>query len=301
MRKRERARDQPSSVLAPNLDADVAGAGQQPAGDRGGGDVVARTAGQVAGGAGDHGLALASGRPPAGSGAPRVSLLGDVAMAELAVGVAHLRGSPAPAHRWGRSGSGRGRRARRPTSWPSTGQRRAAPCGPDRGSGLANASISRSSLGIGVARASSSPQQSWRIARGWAAARGWPARPARDQSTGSGPRRCRDRPAPATGVPGTSAPRTGISVAGSWPGCGCAAGTGGVHDGDLRALAIDVHPDIAPHQASFPELVEPEAKAVGLTRGPGPDPHSVRWIPTVRAEVRRSQARCFEPRICLGA
>jgi hypothetical protein len=101
----------------------------------------------------------------------------------------------------------------------------------------------------------------------------------------------------ATGVPGTSAPRTGISVAGSWPGCGCAAGTGGVHDGDLRALAIDVHPDIAPHQASFPELVEPEAKAVGLTRGPGPDPHSVRWIPTVRAEVRRSDEGLVNDRL----
>jgi hypothetical protein len=34
---------------------------------------------------------------------------------------------------------------------------------------------------------------------------------------------------------------------------------GGVHDGDLGALAMHVHPDVHSHQGLLPELVDPEA------------------------------------------
>jgi hypothetical protein len=44
-----------------------------------------------------------------------------------------------------------------------------------------------------------------------------------------------------------------------------------VHQCHLGALAVDVHADVHPHQASFPELVWlPEPMAVGLSRGWGP-------------------------------
>jgi hypothetical protein len=64
-----------------------------------------------------------------------------------------------------------------------------------RGSGLASPVISPSSRPIGVARASSSPQQSWMIARGIGGRQGQPASPVRAPSTGRSVQRCLGRPA----------------------------------------------------------------------------------------------------------
>src|SRR5215218_3931823 len=221
-----------------------------------------------------------------------------------------------------------------------------------RGSGLASPAISRSSRTIGVARASSSPQQSWMIARGSAAGQGRPARLAQNRSTGSGLPGRHGRPAPhapgscrrstaAPGWPGGAAgpadpgpagvrskPRAADQPAAAGPGwphppCRSSAGprrspysgwdgpgaapaptpradrpatpavggleghrgtwrqrakdrhqlgrvvgqvavvlgdAGGIHDGDLGALAMHVHTDVHSHQGLLPRArLVPEA------------------------------------------
>jgi len=81
------------------LGQDVEGAGQQPPSDRGGCDVVAAAVGQLGVGAGEHGVALGRlGGFLQDPAHPGRALLGDVAVADLAVGVAHLGVSPAQAH-----------------------------------------------------------------------------------------------------------------------------------------------------------------------------------------------------------
>src|SRR5919197_3488890 len=53
-----------------------------------------------------------------------------------------------------------------------------------------------------------------------------------------------------------------------------------VDDGDLRALAVDVHADVDTHQGLLPRARRsPKPMAVGLSRGRGPDLHSVSsWV-----------------------
>jgi hypothetical protein len=102
MQRRERAR---SSLLrcrcCLQLGQDVEGTGQQPPGDRHGGDVAAPAAGQLAVGVGEQWAPLGRlGGLLQDPTHPRRALLGDVAVADLAVRVAHLRGQPSPgAHR----------------------------------------------------------------------------------------------------------------------------------------------------------------------------------------------------------
>jgi hypothetical protein len=78
------------------LGQDVETAGQQPAGDGDGGDVAAPAAGQLTVGVGEQWTALGRlGGLLQDPAHPRRALLGDVAVADLAVGVAHLGVSPA--------------------------------------------------------------------------------------------------------------------------------------------------------------------------------------------------------------
>jgi hypothetical protein len=54
-------------------------------------------------------------------------------------------------------------------------------------------------------------------------------------------------------------------------------GAGVVQDGDLGALAMDVHADVHTHQGLLPELVmHPKAYGCRAEQGMGPDPHSIR-------------------------
>jgi hypothetical protein len=147
---------------------DVEAAGQQPSGDRGGGDVVAAAVGQLAVGAGDHGVALGRlGGLLQDPTHPHRARFGDVAVADLTVGVADLGVSPAQ----GAQLAGRGEAAESPisatnliaVSRPTPGRAISAWT---RGSGLASAAISRSSRAMGVARAASNPQQSSTTSRG---------------------------------------------------------------------------------------------------------------------------------------
>jgi hypothetical protein len=145
---------------------------------------------------------------------PRRTLLGDVAVAEGAVGVAHLGGETGPGaqlagggeaadvadlgdqgHRGELADAGQG--LKRLDPWVGLGQR----------GDLAFQPADR------VARASSNPQQSWMIPRGigGSSRSASHARPGLVQ--GPGPRRCHGRPAPR--APGSSA----RSTAGpGWPG-----------------------------------------------------------------------------------
>src|SRR4029450_13485629 len=79
------------------LSQDVEGAGQQPPSDGGGGDVLASAPGQFTVGAGEHRVALGRlGGLLQDPAYPGRALLGDVTMADLAVGVAHLGSQPGP-------------------------------------------------------------------------------------------------------------------------------------------------------------------------------------------------------------
>jgi hypothetical protein len=159
---------------------DVKRTGQQLAGDGHGGDLLA-PAGRALGvepGERGAGLGLLSGllqHPPH----PRRALLGDVAVADLAVGVAHRGGEPAP----GAQLAG-GREA---TDVADLGDQVMAVIGPipgracsawTRGSGLARASRSRSSLATSGVIASIRPQQSSTMVR-WTAGRARSASQAR--------------------------------------------------------------------------------------------------------------------------